>query len=181
MNGDTLQWLTEIQALQHQVMALQQERDAMAATAQRWQKLYETEAQQRRADAAAAQATIAQLHADLAAQSPIRGVWKMGSEGAEALSTLPELAELQARCDRVQTLAEAHAELRGLLLTCAKLQHQVAQLSHDLAVEQAAHQQTRNTLTLALGDTIDLLTQERQKYQSLPTTPMPKDPMPEPI
>ncbi len=181
MNSDTLQWLTEIQALQHQVMALQRERDAMAATAQRWQKLYETEAQQRRSDAAAAQSTIAQLQADLAAQSPIKGTWEMGSEASEAILALPWLAELQARCDRAQTLADAQTELKGLLLTCAKLQQQVAQLSHDLATEQAAHQQTRKTLTLALGDTIDLLTQERQKYQSPPTTPMPNSPIPEPV
>ncbi|WP_448564549.1 hypothetical protein [Trichothermofontia sp.] len=165
MNSDTLQWLTEIQALQRRVMALQQERDEWAATAQRWQKLYETEAQQRRSDAAAAQATIAQLQADLAVQSPINGEWGGGRGEGDAGSASPWLAELQARCDRIQTVVEAQTELQSLLLTCAQLQRQVAQLSYDLATEQAAHQHTRKTLTLALGDTIDLLTQERQRYQ----------------
>jgi len=164
MNSDTLQWLAEIQALQQQVMALQQERDEITATAHRWQKLYETEAQQRRSDAAAAQATIAQLQAELAARSPLRD--------PDAGWASPELAEQQARCDRIQTLPEAQAELHTLLLTCATLQHRVTQLSHALATEQVAHQQTRKTLTIALGDTIDLLTQERQKY-SIPSATAP--------
>ncbi|WP_448574344.1 hypothetical protein [Trichothermofontia sp.] len=173
MNSETLQWLTEIQALQQQVMVLQAARDEMAATAQRWQKLYETEAQQRRSDAAAAQATIAQLRADLAAQSPLGENGETGSNDQQAAGAMPTwLTTLQAQGDRAQTLTEAQAAFQALWLACTNLQQRIIQLSHNLAVEQAAHQQTRKTLTLALGDTIDLLTQERQKYgpQSIPSS-----------
>ncbi len=173
MNSETLQWLTEIQALQQQVMVLQAARDEMAATAQRWQKLYETEAQQRRSDAAAAQATIAQLRADLAAQSPLGGNGKTENGDQSADGAMPMwLTTLQAQGDCAQTLTEAQAAFQSLWLACTTLQQRVVQLSYDLAREQAAHQQTRKTLTLALGDTIDLLTQERQKY-SLHAVPSP--------
>lgn len=171
MNSDTLQWLAEIQALQQQVMALQAARDEMAATAQRWQKLYETEAQQRRSDAAAAQATIAQLQADLAAQSPLSQHGSTDGDDRASDETMPAwLADLRAQGDRAQTLAEAQAAFATLWLTCTNLQQRIVELSHDLAAEQAAHQQTRKTLTLALGDTIDLLTQERQQQRS-PSAP----------
>jgi len=48
MSQNVTQWLAEIQALKQQLADAQQEREQAYTSAANWQRLYETEAQQRR-------------------------------------------------------------------------------------------------------------------------------------
>jgi DNA repair exonuclease SbcCD ATPase subunit len=141
MVNDVSQWLAEIRTLQRQVVDLTQERDQAYASAANWRRLYEAEAQQRRQDAEQHQERVQQLQQELDAFQ------------GEPTSDLA-LAQWQAQVDGAQSVEELRSQLLNALQRCE-------QFSQALRLEQTSHEQTKNSLTAALGDTIDLLAKER--------------------
>ncbi|MBD2106735.1 hypothetical protein [Nodosilinea sp. FACHB-13] len=131
MSQDLTQWITEVRTLQRQLADTQKERDQAYNSAANWRRLYETEARQRREEAAEFQARIETLQQRLDADP------SAVLEKDLDLSTVNSLQELQQRLD-------------GLVQQCQDL-------TQKLQAEQAAHAQTRQTLTAALGDTFDAL------------------------
>jgi chromosome segregation ATPase len=150
MTQDITQWLAEIKALQQQVVEARQECDRAFATAANWQRLYETEAQQRRAEAQQARQTIAALRQQI----------EQFQQNTTAKLDLPaQQAALQAEVAQLQTVPALQAKLMALLLERDRLLQALEQ-------EQANHTLTRRNLTTALGDAIDLLAQETREWGS---------------
>ncbi|MBE9198205.1 MULTISPECIES: hypothetical protein [unclassified Nodularia (in: cyanobacteria)] len=141
----TQQWLGEIQALKEQLAEQQRDRDTGWESAQKWRKLYNTEAEQRRTDANLAQQAIASLKAEI---HKIKGLESGLLVDGKATTAAQE--EIQ----QIQSLAE----LQGRLIAIMKERDRLLQA---LKTEQENHAQTRNSLTTALGDAIDGLTRER--------------------
>ncbi|MEA5581559.1 hypothetical protein VB620_09420 [Nodularia harveyana UHCC-0300] len=141
----TQQWLGEIQGLKEQIAEQKRDRDAAWETAQKWRKLYNTEAEQRRTDTNLAQQAIASLKAEI---HKLKGL-DPGILADQEASTVVE-AEIQQ--------IESLAELRSQLITIMKERDRLLQA---LKTEQENHAQTRKSLTTALGDAIDGLTRER--------------------
>jgi hypothetical protein len=142
---DVKQWLAEIKALQQKLAEAQQERDAAYASVANWRNLYETEAKQRRTEAALTRQTIGSLKAEL-----------------QSLQHHP--TNLQAAAELPVALRQQIAELTDV----STLQIQLAEallerdrLSQALRTEQLVHEETRQQLTTALGDAIDQLNRER--------------------
>ncbi|TVQ08540.1 MAG: hypothetical protein EA368_11610 [Leptolyngbya sp. DLM2.Bin27] len=129
MSQDLTQWIAEVRTLQQQLVATQKERDQAFNSAANWRRLYEIEARQRREESAEFQAQIEALQHSLAATP--------GAVLEKDLAAVSSLQGLQQRLD-------------GLVQQCQEL-------TQRLQAEQAAHAQTRQTLTAALGDTFDAL------------------------
>ena len=145
MADQVVQWLNEIQDLKQKLQAAQTAQDAANASADNWRKLYETEAQQRRTEALLTRQTIDVLKAEIA-----------------HLQTLPHSSErvdsqpvLERSIDSLTTVDQLKAKLLELWA-----EHD--RLAQDLKAEQIEHIQTRNNLTTALGDTVDLLTKAQK-------------------
>jgi septal ring factor EnvC (AmiA/AmiB activator) len=129
MTQDLTQWIAEVRTLQRQLADTQNDRDQAYNSAANWRRLYETEARQRREEAAESQAQIHALQQKLAAD-PRRAI-EQDVAAADSLEHLQhQLEELVQRCQ---------------------------ELTQRLQAEQEAHAQTRQTLTAALGDTFDAL------------------------
>jgi DNA-binding helix-hairpin-helix protein with protein kinase domain len=141
----TSQWLAEIKALKQQIAELQAEHDAGWQSAEKWRKLYNTEAEQRRTDAQMAQQTIASLKAQI-----------QQIQGLEA-AQLDDPTATTAIQQEVEQL-ESVEELKAKLIAVTKERDRLLQA---LKTEQDNHSQTRKSLTTALGDAIDGLTKER--------------------
>ncbi|MEL6249235.1 MAG: hypothetical protein AAFY78_02965 [Cyanobacteria bacterium J06648_16] len=159
MTNEVSQWLAEIKTLQRQLAEVRQERDQAYASATNWRKLYESEAEQRRDSAAQAQTRIQALTQTL------------NSYQGEAADE----SELQDVIDRVNQIEEV-AELRSQLIDALKL---CDQLARRLKNEQYSHEQTRQSLTTALGDAIDLLAKEQSERK--PVEPAVNKPVSEPL
>lgn len=145
MNQDlTQQWLTEIQTIKDQMAELQSDRDAAWESAQKWRKLYNTEAEQRRTDAQLSQQAIASLKADL---------HKLQGLETETLAVTTVTA-IQQEIEQLKSVED----LQGKLIAVLKERDRLLQA---LKTEQDNHAQSRNSLTTALGDAIDSLTRER--------------------
>ncbi|BAY62471.1 MULTISPECIES: hypothetical protein [Calothrix] len=141
----TTQWLNEIQSLRDQVAAIERDRDAAWESAQKWRKLYNTEAEQRRTDTQLSQQAIASLKAEL---QKLQGLDTGALPDATAVTAIQqEIAQL-----------ESVEELKSKLLTVIQERDRLLQA---LKTEQDNHAQTRNNLTTALGDAIDGWTRER--------------------
>ncbi|MBW4641794.1 MAG: hypothetical protein KME23_02005 [Goleter apudmare HA4340-LM2] len=141
----TQQWLGEIQTLKQQIAELQSDRTAAWESAEKWRKLYNTEAEQRRTDTQLAQQAIASLKAEIQNLQGIDGV------------TLPDataVTAIQEEIDKLNSLEE----LKTQLITVTKERDRLLQA---LKTEQDNHAQTRRSLTTALGDAIDGWTKER--------------------
>jgi chromosome segregation ATPase len=148
MNQDfTQQWLTEIQELREQMAALQSDRDTAWESAQKWRQLYNTEAEQRRTDAQLSQQAIASLKADL---HKLRGL------EVETLAAGTPLTAIQQEIEQLKSVEELQAKLIAVI-------KERDRLLQALKTEQDNHAQSRNSLTTALGDAIDSLTQERAR------------------
>jgi len=141
----TQQWLTEIQSLKQQIAQLQAERIATWESTEKWRKLYNTEAEQRRTDAQLFQQTIASLKAEI---QKLKGI-----EDA----TLPDSDTATAIQQEVAQLTTVEDLKIKLTLTMKERDR----LFQALKTEQDNHSQTRKSLTTALGDAIDGL--KRQK------------------
>lgn len=139
MTQDVTQWLAEIRILKQQMAEAQQERDRAYDSATNWQRLYETEAQQRRTEAALAQQRIVELKHELQSLT------------GRASSVTDEAAVAAIRAD-VQQLQPTELQER-LIAALAERDR----LAEALKTEQANHARTRKELTTALGDAIDQL------------------------
>ena len=141
----TQKWLAEIQALQEQIAEQQRDRDTAWESAQKWRKLYNTEAEQRRTDAHLAQQAIASLKAEI---QQIKGLESgLLVDGKATTAAQQEIQQIQSL-----------TELQGKLIAIIKERDRLLQA---LKTEQENHAQTRNSLTTALGDAIDGLTKQR--------------------
>ncbi|MGJ5675687.1 MAG: hypothetical protein ACR9NN_19075 [Nostochopsis sp.] len=141
----TQQWLSEVQALKQQLAHLQQERDAAWESSEKWRKLYNTEAEQRRTDAQLSKQTIASL------QTQIQHL--QGVEGSQ-LNDGAATAAIQQAVAPIKSIEELKAKLVVAIKERDRLQQ-------ALKNEQDEHAQTRKSLTTALGDAIDSLTRQR--------------------
>ena len=142
MSQDVAQWLAEVQSLQRKVAELQQERDRAYASADNLRKLYELEATQRQRDTASAQRRVEMLE---------RAVAELRSPQDEGDGKLGiEIARIKGNYSVEQLQTQ---------LVAAK--QQCEQLKALLEEEQTAHAKTRESLTAALGDAVDLLAKER--------------------
>jgi chromosome segregation ATPase len=144
MPQNVAQWLAEIQSLQRQVAQLEQEREQAYASVDNWRKLYEAEAQQRRRDTAAQSAKITRL------QQAITEF-----EAPQKVNSI----QFDAEVSRIQS-NQSVGQLQVQLIAARK---QCEQLKQLLQAEQSEHAQTRESLTAALGDAVDLLAKERPR------------------
>jgi len=145
------QWLAEVQALQRQIGELQQERERAYESANNWRKLYDQEAQQRRRDAAIAAGKLERLQKDI---SDLRMADVEGDRAVDIEGDHPTDKNIAQPDSQSQQLRQLKADLE-----VAKQERQ--QLQTQIETERAAHAQTRNSLTAALGDAVDLLSKER--------------------
>jgi uncharacterized small protein (DUF1192 family) len=141
----TQQWLAEIQGLKQQLVEQQQERNTAWESAEKWRKLYNTEAQQRRTDADLFRQTIASLKAEIQKLKGIDG---------EILPESKDSTLIQQEVAQIQSVEELQAKLTTLI-------QERDRLRQALKTEQENHAQTRKSLTTALGDAIDSLARER--------------------
>jgi hypothetical protein len=146
MSQDVAQWLAEIQALRQEIADIKQEREEAYASAANWRQRYETEAQQRRLEANLARQTIDSLKQELR---------QLQEKARSELDSAIDVSELQAEASRWQTVPELQTELVKALAECDRL-------TKALQQEQAAHVQTRKSLTTALGDAIAQFTKEQR-------------------
>lgn len=143
MVNEVSQWLAEIQSLQQQLQTLGQERDQAYASAANWRRLYESESEQRRNDSERSQIRIRALAQELA-------TLKQPAQGAPSR----DLAKTLAQVEQVESVDELRSQLADALTRCDRL-------ANALQAEQDAHEETRQSLTTALGDTIDLLAKDQ--------------------
>ena len=145
MSNEVSQWIAEIKALREQLAEAHRDRDAALDSVAHWSQLYNREAEQRRAEAKALQqeiellkGEIERLKADFSSQAD-------NTIDGSANST--EIEQLQTVEECKQKLIEISIERDRLL--------------QALKAEQASHAKTRQNLTTALGDTIDLITKHK--------------------
>lgn len=142
MTQNVTQWLDEIKALKQQLADARREREEAYASAINWQRLYETEAQQRRIEAAQAKQMLETLQQEVRKLKGTRSVPQSGDS--------PNLAAIQARVEALPSEVDLRSQLIQALVDCDRL-------TQALETEQAEHAQTRKSLTTALGDAIDAL------------------------
>ncbi len=135
----TQQWLREIQSLKQQIAQLQAEQASTRESAEKWRKLYNTEAEQRRTDSQLFQQTLASLKAEIQQLKGIENATLPDSDTVTAIQQ--EVAQLSSLEDLKTKLTVAMKEKDRLL--------------QALKTEQDKHSQTRQSLTTALGDAID--------------------------
>ena len=148
----TQKWLTEIQSLTQQMTQFQRERDEAWESSQKWRQLYNTEAEQRRADAKLHQEAIASVKAEVQKFSGINA--EPGTDITTAIQQ--EIAQFNS-IEELQTQLIEIIQERDCLLQALKL-------------EQENHAQTRKSLTTALGDAIDSLARLRADKKDVEVT-----------
>jgi chromosome segregation ATPase len=136
---EVVQWLNEVKSLQQQVQDLSVELISTQQNADAWRSRYETEGQQRRTEAVAAQSKIAQLTEEIA---QLRAQPELSTElGDDAITlqikAMNNMSDLQAKLFEVWTD-------RDKAIAAIK-------------TEQLAHEKTRQDLTMALADAMDVL------------------------
>ncbi len=141
----TQQWLTEIQTLKQQLTDAERDRNSAWESAEKWRKLYNIEAEQRRSDALLSQQAIASLKTEI---QKIKGIDETKLPDADTNTLIK--AEI--------TVIDSIQELQTKLIAITKERDRIQQA---LKSEQENHSQTRHSLTTALGDAIDSLTRER--------------------
>lgn len=143
----TQRWLSEIQALKQQLADAMTRCDEAWESAEKWRKLYNTEAEQRRTDAQLSQQEIASLKAEL---KKMRGIDETILPDADVNTAIQaEIIQIESVQELQAKLIEAVKERASLLLA--------------LKNEQESHAQTRKSLTTALGDAIDSLARIRSE------------------
>ncbi len=144
---NAVQWLGEIQSLQRQIVELKQERDSAYTSADTLRNLYESEARQRKRETEESRRAIARLQKELAAlqESPALG------------SSQPLSRQFNAEIANIRSIRSVE-QLQAQLISAKQ---QCQQLKAQLKEEAERHAQTRESLTAALGDAVDLLAKER--------------------
>lgn len=150
MTGNVRQWLDEIKRLREELGQLQRDRDTAIESADQWRDRYNTEARQRREDDRRHRETIAQLRTELGRLQEQFGLPK---------NELVTRVTARREAESLQTADELKAKVVDVTLERDRAREQVRQLAEALETEKAAHLETRNSLTTALGDTMDLLAQ----------------------
>lgn len=143
--SDVVQWLNEIQDLKRQLQAAQQSEEAANASADNWRKRYEIEAQQRRQEVESMQQTLDQLQFASSQESAQQDLHQPISGAAIVPS------EIEQRVEQMNTMAELKDQL-------VKVWSERDHLAQELETEKAQHIQTRQNLSMALGDAVDMLT-----------------------
>ena len=146
----TQQWLTEIQSLKQQIAQLQAERIATWESAEKWRKLYNTEAEQRRTDSQLFQQTIASLKAEI---QKLKGIEDGNLPDSNTVVAIQQEVEQLSSVEDLKTRLTAVMKERDRLLQALK-------------TEQDNHSQTRKSLTTALGDAIDGLKRQKQEVNT---------------
>ena len=139
MTQDVPQWLAEIKTLKQQLAEAQRDCEQAYGSAANWQRLYETEAQQRRIEANLSRQTIDELKLKI---QQLMGN-SLGDQAAVTTESSEAVEHLQTPTELRQKLLEVLAERDRLM--------------QALKTEQTNHAQTRKSLTTALGDAIDML------------------------
>ncbi|MEM8602900.1 MAG: hypothetical protein AAGF24_03555 [Cyanobacteria bacterium P01_H01_bin.121] len=156
MNQDVSYWLEEVQSLQQQLVLAQQERESAHAAATNWRQRFETEARQRRSDAELAQTSLAKLQAEIQ--------YLRGLEAPEEQAT--ELGFAKLNPTQLDHLTSAE-----LMQRVTSLQQECDRLIASLQQEREQHEQTRQSLTLALGDAVDQLSKYKEKPKTANSVP----------
>jgi len=151
MSHEVSQWLAEIQTLRQQLVQAQEEREAAFASAANWQRLYETEAQQRRTDARLSRQTIEELKLEI---QQLQGYSFDNHDPASYQ------VAVESTVASLHTVEELREKLVEVLLECDRLQQ-------ALKTEQDNHIQTRKSLTTALGDAIGMLSKEKANQTAM--------------
>ena len=149
MSQDVVRWLNEVKDLQQQLQKARESEEAAHASANNWRKRYEIEAEQRRTEASLMQQTIEELRGEI---EQLKTVPQASSEVVVSTSSIEQAVHA------LQTVPELQAKLIDVWTERDRLAQESYQLAQDLKTEQAAHTQTRKSLTMALGDTVDMLT-----------------------
>lgn len=149
-DSNVTQWLAEVRSLQHQIKMLQKEREDAYNSANNWRKLYESEAQQRRKDDAIYRRKLEKMQ-QTASDSAI------DVEEVTTRHFTSHSAQLETEIAAIRDTQSIQALQDQLIVT----KKQCEQLKRKLAAEQAEHEKTRESLTAALGDAVDLLAKER--------------------
>jgi predicted nucleic acid-binding Zn-ribbon protein len=147
----TQKWLAEIQALRQHMAELQQKRDEAWESSQKWRQLYNTESEQRRAEAKIYQQALAKRSEGIASVKAELQQFQGINVDATAETTT---TAVQSELSQLTSVGE----LKAKLVAVTKERNYLIQA---LKTEQENHAQTRNNLTTALGDAIDSLAKAR--------------------
>jgi DNA repair exonuclease SbcCD ATPase subunit len=141
MSHEIQQWIAEIKSLQQQLADLERDRNAAHDSAANWRQLYNTEAQQRREETKLSQQTIEALKAELQQIRP--------SVTAEPIQE-PDVAAISDAVSQFTSIEALKAKLIEVTIErdC---------LANSLKEEKYAHGETREKLTTALGDAVDVI------------------------
>jgi chromosome segregation ATPase len=161
MSQDVKQWIAEIRTLQQQIQIAQKERDQAYASAENWRKLYQAEAQQRRTEAKLTQDKLDDLESELHQLKQTR------QPGASIAGVVQGQALDQLGSEDLSSALQA---------AIAEIDH----LHQALQAEKQEHEKTRQSLTTALADTMDLLTREKSDRPAPLETPRDR-PVPLPV
>ncbi|NJK40848.1 MAG: hypothetical protein HC934_04830 [Acaryochloridaceae cyanobacterium SU_2_1] len=137
----------------HQVQLAQQARDQAQARARRWQRLYETEAEQRRQEAKAADQTIYDLRLEIQQLCQLSPSTSHSSPSRVRDTANPSAARIPPD---LQNYIDALVAERN-------------QLQQTLREEQNSHAKTRENLISALGDALD---SQPKRPWSIPSSEM---------
>jgi predicted RNase H-like nuclease (RuvC/YqgF family) len=164
MSQDISQWIAEIQAMREQVAQAQRDRDTALETATKWSELYNTEAEQRRKEAKLSQEMIEALKAEI--QQLKAGITLKTDDSLDVAAISQEVEQLQTVTLLQQKLIEVTIERE--------------QLIKALKAEQENHVNTRQSLTTALSDMVDLLTKHSGSDGETAPKPKSEEKQPEP-
>lgn len=142
MSHDVSQWIGEIQALREQLAEALRDRDTALETATKWSELYNREAEQRRTETKLSQEMIETLKTEI--QQLKAGITLKTDENLD-------VAAISQEVEQLQTVAELQEKLIQVAI-------EREQLTKALKIEQENHANTRQSLTTALSDMVDLLT-----------------------
>lgn len=154
MNQDVRQWLEEIKRLKQQLAEAQRDRNASQESADSWRERYNTEAQQRRQEAQRYLEQMGQLRGELD---------RLKSVSPPIPNELQVRVAVRQEIESLKTLDEIKAKLIEVMLERDRSHEKIHQLRQALEQEKIAHEQTRSSLTTALGDTVDLLTKAQNQ------------------
>ncbi len=139
VNRSVVQWLNEVKSLQQQIADLNRELIAATDHTNAWRSRYETEGQQRRAEVTAAQQKIAKLEAEI-----------------QQLRTQPEL-DTKLGDSAIALQIEGMLNMNELKAKLFEVWIDRDRALEAIKSEQLAHEQTRNDLTMALADAMDVM------------------------
>jgi predicted transcriptional regulator len=137
MNQDISYWLGEVQSLQKRLTIVCEERDEAYQEASSWRSRYDAETKLRLSESQNLQQKVDELTRELA-------------QFRTGVTLESAAAEIEAELGAITTPEQLQQTLRDLLVE----RHQ---LRLSLQNEREAHLNTRESLSIALGDAVDQL------------------------